>query len=169
MTSGAVVSTDCIGKSFTWQVPSAICAHRPDRTPCGHKSSRRTQDRPTWPSPSRQNSAGRRFLYASDFQSCSFRTLCDSAYPGDEVARRESSHSGAKNPASRLAIPDPAADTRLGLTAIVDSATRAPIPASHKGITEAAIHTARGDKARLTQTSGCEFLCHCSDLNQMPL
>jgi hypothetical protein len=85
-----------------------------------------------------------------------------------ELLARKARTAGAKLPASLPAISNPAADPRLGLAAVVDPATGAWIPAPHEGAAEPAIHPTWGDKARLVQTSGCEFLCHRSGLNCLP-
>ena len=69
-----------------------------------------------------------------------------------ESLARKARTAGAEIPASRLAILDPAGDAGLGFASIVAPATRASIPASQKGVAEAAIHAARGNEGRLAQT-----------------
>jgi hypothetical protein len=85
-----------------------------------------------------------------------------------KVVTREARTAGAGIPAvsaSCRATFDLAGDAGLGFAVIVAPATWASIPASQEGVAEAAIHAARGDQVRPTQTPACEFLCHRSGLN----
>jgi hypothetical protein len=62
--------------------------------------------------------------------------------------------------ASRVASLDPAGQACLGLAGIVDPATRALVPVAQKGVTDPAIHAARGDQKGLGRLSFRAFLSH---------